>query len=82
MVSLAFHLFVVGSYFCSVQWLCVVVHSFVADSSLLDCCDLVVCFVLCFFLHLMLAGRQPFGVLRWFQLFCFFHLVSAVCLPD
>ena len=36
----------------------------------------------CVFLHLMLAGRQPFGVLRWFQLFCFFHLVSAVCLPD
>ena len=35
-----------------------------------------------FFLHLMLAGRQPFGVLRWFQLFCFFHLVSAVCLTD
>ena len=34
--------------------------------------------------HLMLAGRQLFGVLRWFQLFCFFHLVSlsAVCLPD
>ena len=31
------------------------------------------------FFHLMLAGRQPFGVLRWFQLFCFFHLVSAVC---
>ena len=28
----------------------------------------------------MLAGRQQFGVLRWFQLFCFFHLVSAVCL--
>ena len=28
----------------------------------------------------MLAGRQPFGGLRWFQLFCFFHLVSAVCL--
>ena len=28
----------------------------------------------------MLAGRQPFGVLRWFLLFCFFHLVSAVCL--
>ena len=57
----------------------VVVHSFVADSSLLDCCDLVGVF---FPLHLMLAGRQPFGVLRWFQLFCFFHLVSAVCLPD
>ena len=28
----------------------------------------------------MLAGRQLFGVLRWFQLFCFFHLVLAVCL--
>ena len=67
----------------------VVVHPFVADSSLLDCCDLVgfVCVrararaCVCVF-HLMLAGRQPFGVLRWFQLFCFFHLVSAVCLPD
>ena len=34
------------------------------------------CFCVCFF-HLMLAGRQPFGVLRWFQLFCFFHLMSA-----
>ena len=55
----------------------VVVHSFVADSSLLDCCDLVV-FLCVRFFHLMLAGRQPFGVLRWFQLFCFFHLVSAV----
>ena len=31
----------------------VVVHSFVADSSLLDCCD---CVCVCF--HLMLAGRQ------------------------
>ena len=69
----------------------VVVHSFAADSSLLYCCDLVgilflfVClFVLgvVVFFHLMLAGRQPFGVLRWFQLFCFFHLVSAVCLAD
>ena len=49
----------------------VVVQSFVADSSLLDCSDLV-CFLFCFFLHLMLAGRQLFGVLRWFQLFCFF----------
>ena len=59
----------------------VVVHSFVADSSLLDCCDLVVLFV-CFWcvFHLMLAGRQPFGVLRWSQLFCFFYLVSAVSL--
>ena len=49
----------------------VVVHSFVADSSLLDCCDLVVCFCVVFF-HLMLAGRQPFGILRWFQLFVSF----------
>ena len=35
---------------------------------------------MCFFFfspHLMLAGRQPFGVLMWFQLFCLFHLVSA-----
>ena len=68
----------------------VVVHLFFvcADSSLLDSCDLVffVClFVSGFFLfsfHLMLAGRQPFLVLRRFQLFCFFHLVSAVCLTD
>ena len=30
----------------------------------------------------MLASRQLFGVLKWFQLFCFFHLVSAVCLTD
>ena len=58
----------------------VAVHSFVADSSLLDSCD--------WggggggFFHLMLAGRQPFGVLMWFQLFCFFHLVSAVSVLD
>ena len=58
----------------------VVVHSFVADSTLLDSCDLVGFFAV--FSHLMLAGRQPFGVLRWFQLFWFFHLVSAVCLPE
>ena len=56
----------------------VVVHSFVADSSLLNCCDLVAFFSL----HLMFAGRPPFAFLRWFQLFCLFHLVSAVCLPD
>ena len=66
----------------SYQLLCalmtVVVHSFVADSSLLDCCDLVVFLYCVFFFHL----RQPFWVLMWFQLFCFFHLVSAVCLPD
>ena len=30
----------------------------------------------------MFAGRPPFAFLRWFQLFCLFHLVSAVCLPD
>ena len=49
----------------------VVVHSFVADSSLLDSCDLVG-FVVVVFSHLMLAGRQPFEVLRWFQLFVSF----------
>ena len=56
----------------------VVVHSFAADSSLLDCCDLVGFFSL----HLMFAGRPPFAFLRWFQLFCLFHLMSAVCLTD
>ena len=53
----------------------VVVHSFVADSSLLDCCDLVVFFCMCFvlfYLHLMLAGRQPFGVLGGFSCFVSF----------
>ena len=54
----------------------VVVHSFVADSSLLDCCDLVV------FFSTLFAGRPSVAFLRWFQLFCLFHLVSAVCLPD
>ena len=53
-----------------------VVHSFVADGSLLDCCDLVV------FFPPYVCRWPPFGVLRWFQLFCFFHLVPAVCLPD
>ena len=82
-VSLAFHLFVVGTViFLLCALMTVVVHSFDAESSLLDCCDLVVIFVSVFFPHLMLTGRQTFGVLRWFQLFCFFHLVSAVCLPD
>ena len=55
--------------------LTVVVHSFVAYWT----CDLVVCF---FSSDLMFAGRPPFMFLRWFQLFCFFHLVSALCLPD
>ena len=83
MESLAFHLFVVGTVIFALMT--VVVHSFAAESSLLDCCDLVgFCLFVCFwcFFYLMLAGRQPFGVLRWFQLFCFFHLVSAVCLTD
>ena len=61
---------------CALVALTVFVHSFVADSSLLDCCDLVVCFF-----HLMLAGSPPFGFLRWFQLLGFFHLVLAVCFP-
>ena len=67
----------------------VVVHSFVADSNLLDCCDLVVCFLCVFFFFVCVCVCvffstlwQLFGVLRWFQLFCFFHLVSAVCWPD
>jgi len=48
MVSLAFHPFVVGTVIFARMALTVVVHSFVADSSLLDCCDLVVC-VFCLF---------------------------------
>ena len=59
--------------------LTVVVQSFVADSSLLDCCDLVVVVLfLFFFLHLMLAGRPPFGIWGWFQLFCFSFCVSCL----
>ena len=42
MVSLAFHLFVVGTVIFLCALMTVVVHSFVADSSLLHCCDLVV----------------------------------------
>ena len=45
----------------------VVIHSFVADSSLLDCCDLVVCF-LCVFPPYA-CSWQPFG---------FFEVVSTV----
>ena len=44
MVSLAFHLFPLAQLFLFCALMTVVVHSFVADSSLLDCCDLVVCF--------------------------------------
>ena len=54
MVSLAFHLFGVGTVMFPLMT--VVVHSFVADSSLLVCCDLMVFLCVCFF-HLMLAGR-------------------------
>ena len=73
MVSLAFHLLAQLFLLCALMT--VVVHSFVADSSLLDCCDLV-CVCVCvgggggFLPHLMLAGRQPFGF--------FFNVVSAV----
>ena len=83
MESLAFHLFVVGtvifalcSYDCSRPLLCCRQQSI----------RLVIWWGFCFlvfwgvFFHLMLAGGQPFEVLRWFQLFCFIHLVSAVCL--
>ena len=49
MVSLAFHLFVVGTVFLLCALMTVVVHSFVANSSLLDCCDLVDFFVRGFF---------------------------------
>ena len=38
-------------------------------------------FSLFFSLHLMLAGRQPFGVLRWFQLFLFLAF-GVSCLLD
>jgi len=68
MVSLAFHLFVVGSYFCSVLlWL-------QSHTPLLqDCCDLVgFCFLCVFSLHVMLASRQPFGVLMQFEVFLSF----------
>ena len=69
MVSLAFYLSVVGTViFLLCAFLTVVIHSFVADSIV--------------YWTLVIAGMQPFGVLRWFQLFCFFHLVSAVCLTD
>ena len=88
MVSLAFCLSVVGTViFLLCAFLTVVIHSFVADSIVYW--TLVIWWwgrgvpTLCLQgvggPHLMLAGRQPFGVLRWFRLFCFFHLVSAVC---
>ena len=81
MVSLALSL---AQLFLLCALMTVVVHSFVADSSLLDCCDLVgFCFFLSFwcFFHIMLAGRQPFGVLRWFQLGGFLSF-GVSCLLD
>ena len=79
MVSLAFHLFVVSTVIFAL-YSYDFVHSFVADSNKTV---VIWCFLLllCFF-HLMLAGRQPFGVLGWFQLFCLVYLVEAACLPD
>ena len=54
----------------------VVVHSFVADSSLLDCCDLVV------FFPPYGAGRPPFAFLRWFQLFACLIRAALFRLPS
>ena len=62
--------------------LTVVVQSFVADSSLLDCCDLVVVVLFLFFfsiLCLQVGHRLGFG--GGFSSFVF-HFVSAVCMPD
>ena len=64
MVSLAFHLFVdtlflLCALMAATNVVNVVVHSFVADSSLL-----AVVIWWCFF-HLMFAGRPPFAFLRW-----------------
>ncbi len=74
MVSLAFHLFVVGTVIFARALPTVVVHSLVADSSLLDCCDLVVFFP-------PYAYRQAtvwdFEMVLDVQLI--FYLVSAVC---
>ena len=56
----------------------VVVHSFVADSSLLECCDLVGGFLP--FFHLMLAGRQTVWVFEVVSAVVF--LSFGVCLPD
>ena len=82
MVSLAFHLFVIGTVIFAML-LCLQLSTPLLQTVVYQ--TVVIWwggFCVCVFLHLMLAGRQPFGVLRWFQLFCFFHLVSAVCLPD
>jgi len=69
----------------------VVVDSFVEDSSLLDCCDLVAFFV-CLFFHLMLAyfeatvcgfwgGFNCFFSFIWCQLFACLIRAALFCLP-
>ena len=50
----------------------VVVHSFVADSSLLDCCDLVVCFCVCVFSTLCLQVGNRLGFWGGFSCFVSF----------
>ena len=61
MVSLAFNLGLsLAQLFLLCALLTVVVDSFVADSSLLDCCDLVVCFV-CVFSTLCLQVGNRLG---------------------
>ena len=65
----------------------VVVHSFVADSSLLDSCDLVGFFLfvcLCVFPHYAYIRQSQVGnrLGFWGGFSCFVSLVSAVCLTD
>ena len=84
MVSLAFHLFV-GTVISVLLWL-QQMQSMQSSTHLLQTVfhyTVVIwcCFFVLFF-HLMFAGRPPFAFLRWFRLVRFFHLVSAVCLPD
>ena len=62
MVSLTFHPFVIGTVIfalCSYECSCPL-HSFVVDSSLLDCCDLMVFFV-CVFSTLCLQVGSRLG---------------------
>ena len=51
----------------------VVVHSFVADSRLLDCCDLVVCVLVVFFSFFFSFFLPPYACQVWD-----FEVVSAV----
>ena len=64
MVSLAFICLSLAQLFLLCALMTVVVYSFVADSSLLDRCDLVVCFCVCVFfstLCLQVGNRLRFG---------------------